>query len=142
LTVVPTLAEEGRIQLSFIPSVKHGQAQFVPHAAQDSAGALRWSLEAQQPEESFPWLSWERTVGPNEYLVVGTMLHRRAAGEGKHDTLGQRCFLSEDRDRPTQRVLVIRAVPAPSAPLMDETMSRSPPLALQAGWYSARGASR
>jgi hypothetical protein len=137
LEVVPTLAEEGKVQLRFTPRVRQGKPALALRPVQDPAGPLRWEWESQQPEEVYPWLAWEVTVTPNEYVVVGTWLDRV-------DSLGQRCFLARSADglAPLQRLLVIRTARGPDAVLADPAFSRSPPLALRASWTSARGSSR
>ena len=133
--VVPALAEDGRILLRFTPHVKHGKPVLGPQPRHDPAGTLRWELETNQPDEAYPWLSWDLTVAPNEYVVVGTRLDRPG-------TLGHCCFLHAEGRPPVQRLLVIRTARAPGRPALDESLSRSPPLALQAGWNSARGSSQ
>jgi hypothetical protein len=132
LEVVPTLSEDGQILLRFTPHVKHGQARRVPHPSKDPSGALQWEWDERQPEEDYSWLSWELAVAPNEYVVVGTRLDR----EG---TLGQRCFLELAKTAPVQRLLVLRTAPCPDAASIQRSVSRVPPLALQASWTSARG---
>jgi hypothetical protein len=130
--VVPTLADEGRVTLRFTPHVQHGDAQPVTRAVGKWAeGPLDWKKEVVQPEEAYPDLGWELTVGPSEYVVVGTRLDRP-------DTLGQRCFLPEGSPR-RQRLLVLRTARAAPGMPADESLNRAPPLALQAGWPAARG---
>jgi hypothetical protein len=132
LEVVPTLSEDGRTLLRFTPHVKHGQARRAPHPSKDAEGALRWEWDEKQPDEVYPWLAWELTVAPSEYVVVGTRLDR----EG---TLGQRCFLGPEGAAPVQRLLVIRTTPCPDAGGGEKPVTRVPPLALQASWTCARG---
>jgi hypothetical protein len=135
LEVVPTPADEGRVQLRFTPRVRHGEACRAPTATQETPdGPLCWSMETKQPEEAYPALGWELTVGPGEFVVVGTRLDRT-------DTLGQRCFVPEGLPR-LQRLLVLRAARTRPGLPADESLSRSPPLALQASWASARGSAR
>jgi hypothetical protein len=133
LEVVPTLTDDGRTLLHFTPHVRHGQPRMVPRATQDPSGWRRWECSASQPEETYAVLSWELTVAPNEYVVVGTLL-------GKPDTLGQRCFAGGEGAEGVQRLLVLRtgrSLP-PAAPA-DEEFARSPPIALRAAWGTARG---
>jgi hypothetical protein len=131
LRVVPTLADEGRIVLRFTPEVQHSQATRVLQSEKDPAGELRWTWEEKRPSQVYEWLAWEVTVGPHEYVAVGTRLSRP-------DTLGHRCFLTEDGETPRQRLLVIRAARlVPEVPT--EALRRAPPLALQARWSAARG---
>jgi hypothetical protein len=133
LEVVPTLTDDGRARLRFTPQVRYGKPRLVPYATQDPSGWRRWEWSARQPEEPYAALSWELTVAPNEYVVVGTL-------PAKPDTLGYRCFAGGDGSEGAQRLLVLRtgrAVP-PAAPA-DEEFARSPPLALRAAWATARG---
>jgi hypothetical protein len=128
LEIVPTLTDDGRTTLRFTPHVRHGQPRMVPQAAQGPDGWRRWECVARQAEETYAALSWELTVAPNEYVVVGTHLN-------KPDTLAQRCFT----DAGVQRLLVLRTGRAlPGAPA-DEEFVRVPPIALRAGWCTARG---
>jgi hypothetical protein len=131
LEVVPTLGEEGKVQLRFTPHVRHGQPALTMHPVQDPAGPLRWEWESQQPEEAYPGLGWEVSVAANEYVVVGTWLERV-------DSLGQRCFLARAGAAlvPIQRLLVIRTARASDGAPVAEALSRSPPLALRASWTS------
>jgi hypothetical protein len=64
---------------------------------------------------------------------------RASTGPG---TLGHCCFLHAEGQPPVQRLLVLRTAHAPGRLPLDESLSRSPPLALQAGWHSARGSSQ
>ena len=133
LEVIPTLTDDGRALLRFTPHVRHGPALLVPRATQDPSGWRRWECSARQAEETYAVLSWELTVAPNEYVVVGTL-------PGKADTLGQRCFAGGEGAEGVQRLLVLRtgrSLP-PAAPA-DEEFARSPPLALRAAWGTARG---
>jgi hypothetical protein len=134
LEVVPSLAKDGATTLTFTPVVRHGDTEWLPRPIQDPSGVMRWDLQAQQqPSERYPWLSWELTVMPNEYVVVGTESDR--AG-----TLGQRTFLNTESLAPVQRLLVMRVVRAPRGECQTEDQGkRAPPLALQAVWTTIRG---
>src|SRR5262249_31110402 len=132
--IVPSLADGGRVTLRFTPLVKHGAEQREPKAVRDSSGERRWTMLAEQPTETYENLSWEITVAPDEYVVVGTRLDQ-------DDTLGRCFFLDTESRRPKQRLLVIRtgraapdATPDPAAPGKEVA-----PLALQASWGTARG---
>jgi hypothetical protein len=131
LEVRPTLEDE-RIHLQFTPRIKHGKASLKPRPVQEQGGARRWEWDAQEPNETYDWLSWELTVAPNEYVVVGTRLDRPG-------TLGQACFLTTPNGAPIQRLLVLRTGRAASTAA--ETVTKAPPLAVQASWTSARGSS-
>jgi hypothetical protein len=136
LEVIPTLAENGRITLQFTPLVKHGVPRREPRVVRDPSGEHRWDMEVQQSTENYANLGWEVTVSPEEYVVVGTRLDR-------DDTLGQTFFLDDDSASvPMQRLLVIRTGRVlPDKPAAETPTGAPMPLALQAGWRSARGMS-
>jgi hypothetical protein len=127
LLVVPTPAAEGRTRLQFTPQVRHGDAALVPRPAVDRAGTYSWMLQEHRPTESYPQLSWEVTLAPNEYVVVGGRLDRP-------QTLGHSFFIRGDEPNPVQRLLVIRT--ARLQPVFetegDGPDRQAPPLALQA----------
>jgi len=134
LEVVATAAKDGGTKLTFTPLVRHGDMEWLPRPVQDASGVMRWDLQAQQqPSERYPWLSWELTVVPNEYVVVGTEADRVG-------TLGQRMFVSTESLAPVQRLLLLRVVRAPRGEgQMEDLGNRPPPLALQAAWTTVRG---
>jgi hypothetical protein len=133
LEIVPTAADDGRTALRFTPVVKHGAERREPRVVRDPSGEHRWDMEVRQSTETYAALSWEVSVSPEEYVVIGTRLDRE-------DTLGQRFFLDIDAAVPVQRLLVIRCGRMPSDKQPGETgTDEAPPLALQAGWRSARG---
>jgi hypothetical protein len=134
LEVVPTLADEGHIRLRFTPRIKHGEAATGFQPVRDADGQMHWGRQEVQSEEVYPWLSWTLTVVPNEYVVLGAFVYN---GE----SLGEQFFLTREENRPiVQRLLVLRAahVPTPAGP-MDDSLGRSPPLALRASLITARG---
>jgi hypothetical protein len=134
LEIVPNVAEGGRMTLRFTPVVKHGAAQRVARPVRDPSGEHRWDMEMQQQAETYSALAWEVTISPDEYVVIGTRLER-------DDSLGQCFFLGTRPAAPTQRLLVIRSGRIGADASADETTTKGspPPLALQAGWRSARG---
>jgi hypothetical protein len=138
LVVVPSLTAGGRIRLRITPEIQHGQATVAPQPDRDRT---LWMLQKQQPTETYAALSWEVTLAPNEYLLVGGYFDRPA-------TLGQQYFLRIGESVANQRLLMIRAsryAPAitegPSAAPTEEraAVDRAPPLALQAAWTTVRG---
>jgi hypothetical protein len=132
--VVPALADRGRTTLRFTPVVKHGGDRREPRAIRDPSGEHRWNLEMQASTESYKAMSWEVTLSPEEYVVIGTRI-------GGDDTLGESFFLDTDSTRPKQRLFVIRTGRASPDAAPDEIPGdKTAPLALQAGWRSARGA--
>jgi hypothetical protein len=135
LEVTAQAGEEGKLCLRLAPHVRHGKSTIAPHPARDPDGSLKWSWEAQQPEEVYAFLSWELTVTPDEYVVVGLPLE---AAEGNN--LGQLCFVSEQDQKRVQRLVVLRGARVQPALPSEEALSRSPPLAVRAAWSdSLRG---
>ncbi len=131
LEVLPTLTDDGRIRLQFTPHVKHGAPAVALGAEKDPSGTTRWTRQEHQPEECYERLSWEVTVAPNEYVVVGTRLDRPG-------TLGQACFLPLPEQTRLQRLLVIRTCRSLAETLAEVQLGRSSPLALRAGLTAVR----
>ena len=139
LAVLATLTNDGKTRLQFTPQVQYGEAKLIPW--QTNPDRSRWELAQQQPTDSFPALSWEVAVAPNEWVVVG-------ARYDKPQSLGHRCFLRGEERSPVQRLLVLRtsrlvtgaaAEPFADFDEGDARPSKNPPLALQAAATAARG---
>jgi hypothetical protein len=138
LSLTATVGKEGTT-LRFTPEVAHGDAKQV-FRGDDRTG---WVSVPERPTESYPQLSWEATLAPNEYLIVGGAYDRPEA-------LGHQFFVRPDEPAPVQRLLVIHMGAAPQEPPVNPAPSqptagqdappRSAPLALQAAWPAARGA--
>jgi hypothetical protein len=123
MTVTPTLAADGRIVLMFVPQVQHGVPKLLTH---DEHGDF--VLQGRRPAEPFTSLSFEVTLGGQDYVIVGTWAE-------KDSTLGHCCFVTPDGPKPTQRLLVIRAARQLASTAADEgstTTAARPPLAYQA----------
>jgi hypothetical protein len=138
LSLVPILARDGTVKLRFTPQIQYGDKVIQPRPAQDQPGLI---LQSERSARSFSSLSWEVTMVPNQYAVIGARFDRR-------DTLGYCCFIRADDPAPVQRVLVVRAnrasqlVPDDMQLSLDDPQPiKTPPLALQAAWSSARGSS-
>jgi hypothetical protein len=141
LSVVPSPAEDGRTRLRFVPLVRHGSPVIQPRPAADRSG---WTMQAQQPQVSYPELGWEVALSPNEFVVVG--------GRGdRPGTIGHRSFIRPDEPVPVQRLLVIRSVRAPTGGAqenLEETapefslLSKAPPIAAQAALTGVRARPR
>ena len=119
---------DGRMKLTITPKVETGEAMLPFRAVPDRS---TWELSVEKASKKYPDLSWDVTLGQNQYLVVGTRLERER-------TLGLTAFTDPD-GQGKQRLLVIRncrSVAANDARQNDvEEMVRSdqtPPLALQA----------
>jgi hypothetical protein len=137
LGIVPVFTEDGKVRLTCKPQMQHagkGRTPWKPRA--DRSG---WALQVTQPTETFDTLGWDIGLAPGEFLLVGARFDRPA-------TLGHTIFVRTDEAVPVQRLLVIRAgrqgptSSADSTPTEDGSPSPPPPLALQAGWSSIRGA--
>jgi hypothetical protein len=131
LSVVPSLAGEDRIKLAFTPQIRYGQAQAVPRPTE--AGFI---LRSEQPTKIFAALTWEVTLAPNQYVLVGARTDRP-------QSLGHQSFLRGDEPVPVQRLLALRVSRTspglPAGDLVDEseqpTSAKRPmPLVLQAAY--------
>jgi hypothetical protein len=141
LQVVPTLAPDGAIHLHMTPQVAHGDRRLWPAVSADHRSLL---LPARRATEDYQRLAWDVTVAPNQYLIVGT-------GYDRPGTLGYQCFLRAAEPRPVQRLLVLcigrMGQGWATEPVIETaedavSLSRAPPVALQASWTSvARGSS-
>ncbi len=138
LAVVPTLTEEGRTKLRFTPQIQTGSPRLVPRPKGNGKG---WELQEQPTAENYTAMSWEVSLAPNDYVLVGGRF-------GCPTTLGNASFIRPDEPKPVQRLLVIRTA-RPGMGLLDETadnasspLGRSPSLALQAARTAARGNSQ
>ncbi len=138
LNVVPSLTNDGCVRLQFTPQVRHGETTHSPWAVDDRSG---WILHNDKAAETYSALTWEITLSPNHYVIVGARAERP-------ETLGYQCFLRRNEPVPVQRLLVIRAYRARTEPALDPSLespeedssvNRTPPLALQATWTKARG---
>jgi hypothetical protein len=135
LAVLPKLMPDGRTCLRFTPQVHHGAMAPAIELSDDRSGFF---LRGKQATECYPRLSWEVTVAPNEYVLVGTCFERPA-------TLGHQVFVRPDEPRPVQRLLAIRTcrlAKEMAAPFDDDNAmpsGRSLPLALQTQVSAACG---
>jgi hypothetical protein len=130
LQIIPTPLDDGRLRLRLSPQVRHGVPHLTPAPAPDRSG---WITVTEQPTETYPNLTWDVTISPEEYLLLGT----------RHDrpgTLGHQCFVRTDEAPPVQRLLVLRARRAalarstPVAEFPGDPLPRALPLAMQASF--------
>ena len=133
IQVETALTADGRTRLRFTPRIHHGQALAVIQPAAEGG----WGFKREDPVESFPSLSWEVTLAPNEYVLVG------ASGD-RPETLGSCFFVRPELNRAMQRVLVLRTSRPPkemTAGFLDDDSpsNRTPPLALQTQLPAVRG---
>jgi hypothetical protein len=131
LSVKPTLTRDGRTRLQFTPRIEHGDPIQRPRPTRDPSGVAAWVLTCERPMEIYGSLSWEVTLAPNEYIVVGARFE-------KPGTLGPACFIHRDPQAAVQRLLVLRtarsldAVATASSEPEEDAGPRAAPVALQA----------
>jgi hypothetical protein len=125
LEVKPALTHDGLTRLTFTPKVEHGEPQ-LPFEPMPEEGA--WGYRLEPANHKYPELSWEVTLAPDQYLIVGGRLDRPSS-------LGHCAFVQEE-GRGVQRLLVIRgwkAVAPPSEGSVEDCLQAAcAPLALQA----------
>ena len=136
IDVTARFDSEGRTILTFTPKVEHDAPALPFHAAPESS---TWELRTGKAAKKHVELSWEATLGANQYLFIGGRLDREK-------TLGQVAFTQPDGERPVQWLMVIRnsrAVTAAEArdASADDLLrtDRNPPLAIQATIPASRG---
>lgn len=128
LVITPTLTRDGRTRLRFTPQIEYGDRGLTIGPTADKSG---WTLEEQRQHVSFETLSWEITLSPNEYILIGGRTDRPGS-------FGHACFVRPSEQPPTQRLLVIRTSRNPPGliddhdPAEKENTLAVPPLALQA----------
>jgi hypothetical protein len=84
--------------LTFTPRVENGEMELPFHAAPDRS---TWELRIEKANNRYPELSWEVTLGTNQYLCIG-------GRPGRENSLGVTAFTQEDYADGVQRLLVIR----------------------------------
>jgi len=136
LDVTARFAGDGKTILTFTPKIEHAAI-----ALPFKADADQWTLNTGKSAKRHAELSWDVTLGPNQYLIIGGRLDR----EG---TLGQAAFTMTDGADEVQRLLVVRNCRAVTSAESHEHSAhdliradRTTPLALQATVPAARGKS-
>lgn len=134
--VTARFSAEGKTILTFTPKVEHG-GPALPFQASPDRG--NWELRIEKVAKKFPELTWETTLGPNQYLFIGGRLDRER-------TLG--CTAFTDGGNEVQRLLVVRNCRSVTSAEAQQTSApdlvradRTTPLALQATAPAARGKS-
>lgn len=123
--VTPYRTNDGRIRISFVPQIQHGNRSLMVQPAEREG----WSIVGNRPTEKFTNLSFDVSISPQQYVLVGTQFDRE-------NTLGRAIFVGTANDKPVQRLLVIRSRPQGDAPtpewawMVEE--GRAAPLAFQA----------
>jgi hypothetical protein len=104
LKIDTSLASNGRTKLKFTPEVLYG-TRMPDYQVDPTAGRLQ--LEFKRPSKVYPELSWEVTLGPNQFLVIGS--HFDINGdENTPQTLGSQFFIQDNGRTFVQRMLVLR----------------------------------
>jgi hypothetical protein len=133
--VTPALQPDGKVRLTFLPQIQHGEKRGWTPTAMALPG------QGQRPMETYASLKFELTVSMNEYVVVGTRFD-------KPDSIGFRLFVETGESRSVQRLFAIRAgkvgpaTPAFEAPTATDRSDTPPPLAAQAAGTTIRSGPR
>ena len=130
--IVPIIAKNGRTKLKITPQIRNGSERRQLWKPKDDRSG--WMMQLTQPKKTYKELSWEVTLNPGQYLIIGGQFDRPGS-------LGHETFVRRDESPPVQRLLVIRALNhAASSNKADKplvSVSAKPPsmkpLALQAG---------
>jgi len=104
--VVPARTPDGRIRLTFTPQAAHGGRSFFVQPAEGDG----WSIAGSRPVEKYTDLSFEITITPHEYVLIGSKYDCK-------DTFGHTFFIGPSGDRLVQRLLVIRGRPQGEPPV-------------------------
>jgi hypothetical protein len=137
LDVTARITKDGTL-LKFTPKVEHGAPVLPFKAAADKA---EWVLQIGKAAKTYAEMSWEVTLGPNQYLFIGGRLDRDR-------TIGRTAFTRPEETGNVQYLLVVRNCRAVTADEAHETSvsdmlraDRTTPLALQAAAPAARARS-
>jgi hypothetical protein len=136
LDVSAAFDTQGRTKLTFTPKVETGE-QVLPFVADPLNSG--WRIRVERASKKYEDLSWDVTLAPNQFCIVGARLDRER-------TLGQTAFTEIRSDAGIQRLLVVRncrSVTAAEANQVnpDELVQsdKAMPLALQAAQPVSRG---
>ncbi len=124
--------ENGKLKLTFEPRAQHGLKTGWLRPNADSTGFAWFD---QKSQERYAKLSFEVTVSPGEFLIIGPT-------ETPAEKLGGAWFITHTEAQSRMRLLVIRAWPAPgTAPSGPNVPGRKMghTIAAQAGRGIARG---
>jgi hypothetical protein len=134
LDVTAQFTSDGRTKLKFVPKVENGEMVLPFEAAPERS---TWELRVEKASKKYPDLSWEVTLAPNQYLLMGARLDRKK-------TLGCSAFTQAPEPN-VQRMLVIRSCRSVTAREANQNtveeiirVDRTAPLALQASIPASR----
>ncbi len=99
LLVEPGLTEDGNVRLTFTPKIEYGDSvsNFLP--TRDGSG---WILERKRSCQLYADMSWEVTLNPSTFLVIG-------GSRNAPESLGYQAFADTQSTPPMQRLLVLRS---------------------------------
>jgi hypothetical protein len=100
LVASSALVSDGKVRISMTPEIQHGQSKVTIRPSENNNG---WVCKQQPNTRTYGELSWDVTLAPDDYLLVGCWFKSK-------QTYGKECFVRIDEPRPVQRLLVIRAV--------------------------------
>lgn len=132
--VTPRL-DDGRLALRVTPQLRHGPARVRPRVAGAGEGPLRWTLDTKEPLEELSELTLEMPLEAGEYLLIGPRGDDPKA-------VGPAFFAYQGDGVPVRQLLILRALPVGDGADADEEDGRTAPLAMQAGFTSARASRR
>ena len=112
LAVVTSLTSDGRTKLKFTPQVLYGNQT---GEYQVAPGRTGFEYQLKRPSKTYEGLSWEVTLAPNQFLVVGTVFDPDILEENTQ-SLGNQFFIVDKGKTVTQRLLVIRTTRGAEAP--------------------------
>jgi hypothetical protein len=98
LDVTAQFLSDGKTKLTFTPKVENGEPT-LPFEAVPENGT--WEYRIEKACKRYPELSWDVTLGANQYFIVGARLERAR-------TLGTTAFTQFEGELGVQRLLVIR----------------------------------
>jgi hypothetical protein len=98
MSVAPKPIAGGRVKVGCEPRVQHGDRQ---ERIRPNGDGTAFTLQGELPVEEYPWLGFEATLGPNDWLAVGGFANQP-------DTVGGALFRADANGAPRQRVLVLR----------------------------------
>ena len=95
--------EEGKVELGFIPIVRHGKPGLDRKPITEPGGIMRWNTSVQHKEETFKSIGFSQKLGETDYLIISCWVD-------KEGTLGQKMFADEEGPIAVQRLMVIRTI--------------------------------
>ncbi|MFQ3593936.1 MAG: hypothetical protein SNJ82_12215 [Gemmataceae bacterium] len=134
LEVTPRWTDDEQLVVRLMPVLTQNDSRPRPTVEETPEGALRLALDVRKPSEAFPELAFELTLKPGEYLLIGPR------GEDRY-SVGHALLTEEENGQFFSRWVLLRVV-RPRTEEAFTAQGKAAPLALQAGYSTARGSSR